>query len=281
MTNLINIPNAKTRFPNANTGFVWLVGAGPGNAELLTIKAYNAILMADVVLYDSLVDDSVLSLIPENATKEYVGKRCGQHSMPQQDICQRIVFHAVQGRKVVRLKGGDPAFFGRTHEETQALEQAEIEYSIVPGITAASGASAYSGIPLTKRDCAQSVTFTTASLQTRDSELDWQNLAQISKTQTLVLYMGLTRVELISARLIEHGVANDYPVAVIDNACTQNQRILIGTLSNIADKVKQANLPGPAIIICGEVVNHQQQVSELSAKASLEGTLINRVKLAV
>ena len=244
-------------------GQVWLVGAGPGAADLLTIKAYRAIQQADVVLYDWLVDDSVLAMIPAHAQKEFVGKRAGRHSMPQHNISQRIVHHALQGREVVRLKGGDPAIFARTMEETQALEAASIPYCIVPGITAASGASASSGIPLTQRDCAQSVTFTTASLQDPKHQPDWSALVKQSCSQTLVLYMGLGRLDMIAQQLITHGMDASMPVAVIDKACTQAQTIIKSQMQDIANEVAQSQITGPALIICGKVVKHQQAVSEL------------------
>lgn len=265
MSKLINIlkPSAF-----AQKGFVWLVGAGPGDADLLTIKAYKALQVADVVLFDSLVDDSVLALIPQTTLKEYVGKRSGKHSMGQPEICKRLVFHALQGRNVVRLKGGDPAVFARTVEETQALSAEQIEYVIVPGITAASGASAYSGIPLTERDCAQSVTFSTASLQTPEGEPDWQGLVATSMQQTLVFYMGLGKLSLIAARLFANGMAGDYPIAVIDNACTSKQTIIKGTILTIAALVESKAILGPAIIVCGRVVNFQQQVSQWALHCS-------------
>lgn len=269
-------------------GFVWIVGAGPGDAELLTIKAYKALQVADVVLFDWLVDESVLALIPANTVQEFVGKRSNKHSMHQDDICKRIVFHASRGKSVVRLKGGDPAIFARTVEETNMLTQHNINYIIIPGITSASGASAYSGIPLTHRDCAQSVTFTTASLQCKKSEPDWQSLVNNSPKQTLVFYMGLGKLTLIAQRLKEHGLANDYPIAVIDKACTPGQSIIKGTIHSISNMVEDAAITGPAIIVCGEVVNHQQQVShwaqnqapESLAQAEVENRL-SHIQLAI
>jgi uroporphyrin-III C-methyltransferase len=245
-------------------GFVSLVGAGPGDAELLTIKAYKAIQAAEVVLYDCLVDESILALIPDNCIVEYVGKRAGRHSMIQQDICQRIVYYGLQGKHVVRLKGGDPAVFARTHEETQALENAYIEYCIVPGITAASGASAYTGIPLTQRDCATSVSFMTASLQSPDQEPDWQKIVANSRKQTIVIYMGLRKLAQISQRFTAHGMPFDTPIAIVDKACTKEQTVLKGDLSSIGQQISSANLQGPALIIIGETVNHQQRISQYS-----------------
>ncbi|WP_395345034.1 uroporphyrinogen-III C-methyltransferase [Ningiella sp. W23] len=279
MNNLIKMNNKQLPSTDTKQGFVWLVGAGPGDAELLTIKAYKAIQAAEVVLYDWLVDESVLALIPDNAIKEFVGKRCGKHSMIQQDISQRIVFHAAKGRKVVRLKGGDPAIFARTYEETQALEQANIAFSIVPGITSASGASAYSGIPLTQRDCAQSLTLTTASLKNPETEPNWKALVKASKHQTLVFYMGLGKIDLIAQRLIANGLSPAFPIALIDKACTQYQTVIKGTLGSIGEDVVNAAITGPAIIICGQVVNYQQAVSELSSTAC--GNSLSHIQIAV
>jgi uroporphyrin-III C-methyltransferase len=285
MNKLINL---KTKPIEKSKGFVWIVGAGPGDAELLTIKAYKALQVADVVLYDCLVDSSVLQLIPATAIQEYVGKRSKQHSMHQNDICKRMVFHANQGKNVVRLKGGDPAIFARTVEETEMLSKHQIEFVIVPGITSASGASAYSGIPLTQRDCAQTLTFTTASLHCQTQEPNWQNLVSASSKQTLVFYMGLGKVGLIAQRLIEHGLDKQYPIAVIDRACTRQQCIIKGSLEDIAQNVNQADISGPAIIVCGEVVKHQQQVSkwalylspEVLVQQSLEKPM-NDIQLAI
>lgn len=296
MNQLVNISDKTTA---EQKGFVWIVGAGPGDAELLTIKAYKALQAADIVLFDWLVDESVLDLIPKSTQTEFVGKRCGKHSMAQQDICKKMVFHALQGKNVVRLKGGDPAIFARTVEETQILSDNGIAFIIVPGVTAASGASAYSGIPLTHRDCAQSVTLTTASLQQQDDEPNWQNLVRTtnkaanlpepqSLKQTLVFYMGLGKLQLIVERLIEHGLNASYPIAVIDNACTAKQTIIKGTLANILQNLAQKNITGPAIIICGEVVKHQQKVSHWAQNLSPEDLVkhsaisrINEIKLAI
>ncbi|MBU2977590.1 uroporphyrinogen-III C-methyltransferase [Alteromonas sp. C1M14] len=242
-------------------GQVFIVGAGPGDAELLTIKAWKCLQQADVVLFDWLVDKSVLAEIPRHVKTEFVGKRSGQHSMVQQDICTRMVALASSGLKVVRLKGGDPAVFARTTEETAALQQANIPFAIVPGITAASGASAYTGIPLTERNCAQSVTLATAHFKDPEKMPDWHSLAKATKTQTVVIYMGLSRLKEIAENLSSRGVAEDFPVAVVENACCSNQQVIAGNLADIADKVQGAKLTGPALLIFGEVVKSRQQVS--------------------
>lgn len=242
-------------------GSVAIVGAGPGDVELLTIKAYKALQCADIILFDWLVDESVLRVIPKHIEKEFVGKRAGKHSMQQADICKRIVFHALAGKKVVRLKGGDPAIFARTVEESQALTLHNIPFCIIPGITSASGASAYSGIPLTHRECAQSVQFITASLQNPLLEPEWPDLVKNTKNQTLVFYMGLRKLDLICSRLMEHKLHQDFPVAVIDSACTPYQRIVTSSVSKITAKVEHANFSGPAMIIVGKVVNFTQSIS--------------------
>lgn len=252
---------------NRDAGFVSIVGAGPGDAELLTIKAIKALQEADIVLFDWLVDKSILALLGEKTETEFVGKRCGKHSMHQDVICDLMVKHALSGKRVVRLKGGDPAIFARTVEETQALEKHNVEYCIIPGITAASGASASSGIPLTHRDYSQSVIFTTASLKNVDSEPNWKELVHKSAKQTLVFYMGLGKLNLIVNRLKEYGLEDSFPIAVIDNACTINQSVMTGTLHDIVRKSICNQIQGPAIIICGEVVQHRQNVSAITTQA--------------
>lgn len=263
-----NIKREEEALHSQPLGSVAIVGAGPGDADLLTIKAYKALQNADIVLFDSLVDESVIRMIPPHTEKEFVGKRAGRHSMPQADISQRILAHALLGKKVVRLKGGDPAIFARTAEETQVLSSHDIPFFIVPGITAASGASAFSGVPLTHRSCAQSVQFITASLQNPSSEPNWQALAVACEQQTLVFYMGLKKLSLIAQRLIASGVDQNFPIAVIDNACKEAQQTETGTLLTITKKVKDANFSGPAMIIVGHVVDHQQKI-DLSLMAEL------------
>lgn len=261
---LANPSLSKEPARKGSKGKVYLVGAGPGDAELLTIKAYKALQHADIVLFDCLVDSSVLALIPSRCEKEFVGKRSGKHSLAQGDISERIVYHAKLGKQVVRLKGGDPAIFARTVEETETLAEHNIPFVIVPGISSASGASAYTGIPLTHRACAQSVLFATASFQTKNKEPDWCSLASASQHQTLVFYMGFKKLGIIGERLIAHGVSPDYPIAVIDQACTANQKLCEGTLSDIRQKVQKANFIGPALIICGDVVKHRQNIDVAS-----------------
>lgn len=272
-------------------GHVYLIGAGPGDAELLTIKAHRLIQQADVVMYDWLVNPDIIKMIPRHVERVFVGKKCGRHSMQQADICQLMVEVALTGKNIVRLKGGDPAIFARAAEECDILTQHQIDFAIVPGITAASGASAYAGIPLTHRECAQSVRFITAHLKSVKSATDelksstdepnWQALvaganASSSNRETLVFYMGLKRIDIIMQRLETHGLAASTPVAVIDQASTAQQKVCIGTLENIAQRVTEQHFQGPAVTIVGEVVNKRQKVNlsllsqsvnELSANA--------------
>jgi uroporphyrin-III C-methyltransferase len=244
-------------------GKVWLIGAGPGDAELLTLKAHRLIQQADVIMYDWLVNPDILAMIPESAARVFVGKKCGHHSMTQQDICQLMVDIASTGKNIVRLKGGDPALFARAGEECDILAAHGINFAIVPGITAASGASAYAGIPLTHRDCAQSVRFITAHLKNEQDEPDWSAMLPASGQalrETLVFYMGLGRLGTIMQRLTLHGLNPQTPVAVVDHATAVSQQVCVGTVADIAVKVADRGFSGPAIIIVGEVVNKRQQV---------------------
>lgn len=242
-------------------GEVIIVGAGPGDAELMTIKGLKALQGADVVLFDWLVSEDILNLIPRGTEKVFVGKRCGQHSMAQQTICDLVVEHALRGKKVVRLKGGDAAIFARTLEETQQLADNNIPFCIVPGITAASGASAYTGLTLTHRDCAQSVRYVTASLKTIENEPNWSQIVNNCETETIVFYMGLSKLSLICQRLIDAGVCADFPIAVIDKACTKEQQLAKGTLKSMQQNEAVKMFAGPALIIVGRVVEHYVPIS--------------------
>ncbi|SVD97453.1 uncharacterized protein METZ01_LOCUS450307, partial [marine metagenome] len=249
-------------------GQVFIVGAGPGDAELLTLKAFRLLQQADVVLFDALVSEDILSLIPSKVVKEYVGKRCKKHSFTQDAICKRVVELASNGHTVVRLKGGDPALFARTCEETDALTKANIPFAIVPGITAASGVSAYTGIPLTDRRCAQSVSFMTAYFKDADQWPEMTPMAQNVLKQTMVVYMGLSRLEGLCKGLIHHNVPTTWPVAAIENATSPEQRVITGVLADIHRKVKAANLTGPTLLIFGKVVESRQQVNTLLLHSS-------------
>ena len=235
--------------PLDNRGEVVLVGAGPGDAGLLTLKGLQQIQQADVVVYDRLVSDEIMNLVRRDADRVFVGKRAGYHCVPQEEINQILLQEAQRGKRVVRLKGGDPFIFGRGGEELETLCHAGIPFSVVPGITAASGCSAYAGIPLTHRDYAQSVRLITGHLKT-GGELDWANLA--AEKQTLVFYMGLNQAATIQEKLIEHGMQADMPVALVENGTSVKQRVVSGILTELGELARQVE--SPALIIVGRVV---------------------------
>lgn len=230
-------------------GEVVLVGAGPGDAGLLTLKGLQQIQQADVVVYDRLVSDDIMNLVRRDADRVFVGKRAGFHCVPQEEINQILLREAQKGKRVVRLKGGDPFIFGRGGEELETLCNGGIPFSVVPGITAASGCSAYSGIPLTHRDYAQSVRLVTGHLKT-GGELDWHNLA--AEKQTLVFYMGLNQAAAIQENLIRHGMPADMPVALVENGTSVKQRVVNGELNQLGELATQVE--SPALIIVGRVV---------------------------
>lgn len=242
----------------APKGEVYLVGAGPGDPELLTLKALRLMQQADVVIYDRLVSQPILDLCRRDATKIYVGKARSNHSVPQDGINALLVEYAQQGKRVCRLKGGDPFIFGRGGEEIQELFQAGVPFQVVPGITAASGCSAYAGIPLTHRDYAQSVRFLTGHLKEGSPELPWNEL--VYENQTLVLYMGLVGLERICEQLIAHGQRPDMPVALISKGTTPEQKVVVGSLADIASKVTEHQIHAPTLTIIGEVVRLREQL---------------------
>jgi uroporphyrin-III C-methyltransferase/precorrin-2 dehydrogenase/sirohydrochlorin ferrochelatase len=232
-------------------GEVILVGAGPGDPELLTLKALRALQDADVILHDRLVPAAVLDLARRDALRICVGKAAGNIGSTQQEINALLIEHASQGKRVVRLKGGDPFVFGRGGEELQALAAARINFSVVPGITAALGAAAYAGIPLTHRDHAQSVSFVTGHSLEPGKEPDWRALAMPGATA--VFYMGLARLDHIVGRLLEHGAADTRPAAIVAQGTTPDQRVIAATLATIRGLAAGANLQPPALLIVGEV----------------------------
>ncbi|MCO8043521.1 siroheme synthase CysG [Acinetobacter bohemicus] len=239
-------------------GEVYLVGAGPGDPELLTLKALRLMQQADVVIYDRLVSAPIMELCRRDAEKVYVGKARSNHAVPQEGINALLVKYASEGKRVCRLKGGDPFIFGRGGEEIEELFAAGIPFQVVPGITAASGCSAYAGIPLTHRDYAQSVRFLTGHLKEGSPELPWSEL--VYENQTLVLYMGLIGLETICKKLIAHGQRPDMPVALVSKGTTPEQKVVVGTLQNIAAQVSEHQIQAPTLTIIGEVVRLREKL---------------------
>ena len=250
MRPILRIPARTSSEPR--TGEVYLVGTGPGDPELLTIKACRLMQEADVVLYDNLVSAEVLRLLPAGIDRQYVGKRRNDHALPQEEINRLMIRLARSGKRVLRLKGGDPFMFGRGGEEIESLAAAGIRFQVVPGITAALGAGAYAGIPMTHRDFAQSCTFVTGHLKDGSMNLDWAALAR--PHQTVVVYMGLLGLPTLCEQLVEHGRLPDTPAAVIQQGTTRAQRVLTGTLETLPTLVAGAGLRPPTLIIVGEVV---------------------------
>ena len=239
-------------------GQVYLVGAGPGDPDLLTFRALRLMQKADVVVYDRLVSPAILELVRRDAEKIYVGKAKSNHTLPQNEINELMVREAKKGNRVVRLKGGDPFIFGRGGEEIQELIEHGIEFQVVPGITAASGASTYAGIPLTHRDHAQSVTFATGHLKDGTIDLNWPALAH--QNQTIVFYMGLTGLPVICEKLINNGLNADPPIALIEKATRDEQKGTTGTLADITAHPRLEEMKPPTLIIVGTVVSLHKQL---------------------
>ena len=236
-----------------NLGEVYLVGAGPGAADLLTFRALRLMQQADVIVYDHLVSSEILDLARRDSEKIYVGKQRQKHTLPQESINTLLTDLAKAGKRVVRLKGGDPFIFGRGGEEIETLMQQGINFQVVPGITAASGCGAYAGIPLTHREHAQSCTFITGHLKDDSINLNWTQLA--APNQTIVIYMGLIGLERICQSLIAHGSPKDLPIAIVQQGTTANQRVITGTLTTLPSKVAEQNIKPPTLIIIGTVVS--------------------------
>lgn len=249
--------DASERAKKSRVGKVWLVGAGPGDADLLTVKALRAINTADIIFYDYLVSADIRALFPKHIPAHYVGKAKNQHSIAQEDLNQLLVKQAQSGLTVCRIKGGDPFVFGRGGEELLELRNAGIEAEVIPGITSASGCSTYADIPLTHRGLSQGCTFVTGHAE-KSLDVNWNALAQLN--HTLVFYMGLTRADEIAAKLLAGGLAADTPVAIIENGCRKDQRDIISTLNEFPAAVIREQVQSPALIIVGEVVRMKEKL---------------------
>ena len=274
MNDLLNLalhPPAATGGAPPRPGKVTLVGAGPGDPELLTVRAWRALRHAQVVLYDQLVGSEILDLLPADADRIDVGKHAGHHTLPQEQIIELLLNLARAGRPVLRLKGGDPYIFGRGGEEALALAEAGIPFEVVPGISAAQGASALAGMPLTHRDHAQALVFATGHLradghgQGRAVDLDWELLAR--PRQTVVIYMGLAALPEICHQLAAHGLPAGHPAAVVQDIARPSMRTVTGTLATLPQRVQDAGLRPPALIVVGEVVRLHHQLQTTTAQA--------------
>lgn len=242
--------------PQLNSGFVSLVGAGPGDPDLLTVKGYRVIQQAEVVVYDRLVSPEILALADSSAEMIYVGKKLDFHCVPQDQINQLLVEKAQQGKRVVRLKGGDSFIFGRGGEELEELAVHGVSFEVVPGITAAAGATAYAGIPLTHRDHAQSVQFITGHVQKDGREIEWHSLAQ--SNNTLVFYMGLKQSGYIQTKLLETGLDEQLSCAIIENGTRREQRVFTGPLNSLSQMAEEA--VSPALIVVGSVTSLHEKL---------------------
>jgi uroporphyrin-III C-methyltransferase/precorrin-2 dehydrogenase/sirohydrochlorin ferrochelatase len=241
------------------SGEVYLVGAGPGDPDLLTFRALRLMQKADVVLYDNLVSEGVMDLVRRDAERIYVGKKSSNHTLPQEEINTLLVRLAKEGKRVLRIKGGDPFIFGRGGEEIETLAEHGIPFQVVPGISAANGVSSYAGIPLTHRDYAQAVTFVTGHLKDGTVNLDWPAL--VRPHHTVVIYMGLEGLPEICKKLMEHGLPPQHPIAVVQQGTTRHQRVMTGTLADLPARVEEAGFKAPTLTIVGEVVGLRDKLA--------------------
>ena len=257
-------PSSPTRSP----GTVYLVGSGPGERELLTLRAARLIGEADAIVYDHLIGEGVLELARSDAELIYAGKESSKHTLPQAELNRLLVRLARGGKTVVRLKGGDPFIFGRGGEEIEALVDSGVPFQVVPGVTAAAGCAAYAGIPLTHRDHAHAVAFATGHLKDGSVNLDWPALAR--PRLTVVFYMGVGGLAEICRQLIKHGLPGKHPAAVVENGTTRHQRVLVGDLATLPGQAEAAAITPPALLIVGTVVRLQPRLAWFTPQASHE-----------
>lgn len=258
-SNLTSLTNQLIKtLKNKHSGEVFLVGAGPGDPELLTLRALHLIQKADICIYDNLVSKEILELVRRDAHMIYAGKLRNNHTIEQKEINQLLVNYAKKGLRVLRLKGGDPFMFGRGGEEISELMTQKIKFQVVPGITAASGVSAYAGIPLTHRDYSQSCIFITGHEKNGKLNINWSNL--IHENQTIVIYMGLNSLPIIVQNLIDSGMRKNMPIALVQEGTTEKQKVMVSTISRVISKTLKLNIQSPVIIIIGEVVKLRKTI---------------------